>query len=62
MFSFRYVLRETGQNLWRNILLAVATVITVGVSLAMFGASCCSNGPWTALLPAGRTASSSSCG
>ena len=37
MFSFRYVLRETGQNLWRNILLAVATVITVGVSLAMFG-------------------------
>lgn len=37
MFSFRYVLRETGQNLWRNLLLAVATVITVGVSLAMFG-------------------------
>ena len=37
MFSFRYVLRETGQNLWRNILLAVATVVTVGVSLAMFG-------------------------
>ena len=37
MFSFRYVLRETGQNLWRNVLLAVATVITVGVSLAMFG-------------------------
>ena len=37
MFSFRYVLRETAQNLGRNILLAVATVITVGVSLAMFG-------------------------
>ena len=37
MSSFRYVLRETGQNLWRNILLSVATVITVGVSLAMFG-------------------------
>ena len=37
MFSFRYVLRETGQNLWRNLLLAVATVVTVGVSLAMFG-------------------------
>ncbi len=37
MFSFRYVMRETGQNLWRNILLAVATVVTVGVSLAMFG-------------------------
>ena len=37
MFSLRYALRETGQNLWRNILLSVATVITVGVSLAMFG-------------------------
>ena len=37
MFSLRYALRETGQNLWRNILLAVATVITVGVSLSMFG-------------------------
>ena len=37
MLSYRYTLRETGQNLWRNILLAVATVITVGVSLAMFG-------------------------
>lgn len=37
MLSHRYVLRETGQNLWRNGLLAVATVITVGVSLAMFG-------------------------
>ena len=37
MFSLRYVLRETAQNLGRNILLAVATVITVGVSLAMFG-------------------------
>ena len=37
MFSFRYVLRETGQNLWRNVLLAVATVVTVGVSLSMFG-------------------------
>ena len=37
MLSHRYALRETGQNLWRNGLLAVATVITVGVSLAMFG-------------------------
>lgn len=37
MLSTRYALRETGQNLWRNILLALATVITVGVSLAMFG-------------------------
>ena len=37
LVSYRYTLRETGQNLWRNVLLAVATVITVGVSLAMFG-------------------------
>ncbi len=37
MLSYRYVLRETGQNLWRNGLLALATVITVGVSLSMFG-------------------------
>ena len=37
MLSYRYTLRETGHNLWRNVLLAVATVITVGVSLAMFG-------------------------
>ena len=37
MLSTRYALRETGQNLGRNFQLAVATVITVGVSLAMFG-------------------------
>lgn len=37
LVSYRYTLRETAQNLWRNVLLAVATVITVGVSLAMFG-------------------------
>ena len=37
MLSYQYTLRETGHNLWRNVLLAVATVITVGVSLAMFG-------------------------
>jgi len=37
MISPRYALRETGHNLWRNILLAVATVLTVGVSLAMVG-------------------------
>ena len=37
MISPRYALRETAQNLWRNFLLAVATVLTVGVSLGMFG-------------------------
>ena len=37
LVSYRYTLRETAQNLWRNVLLSVATVITVGVSLAMFG-------------------------
>ncbi len=37
MFNHRYALRETGQNLRRNWLLAFATIITVGVSLAMFG-------------------------
>ncbi len=37
MFTLRYAFRETAQNLRRNLLLAVATIITVGVSLAMFG-------------------------
>ncbi len=32
-----YAVRETGQNLWRNILLTTATIITIGVSLLMFG-------------------------
>ena len=32
-----YALRETGQNLWRNFLLSLATVITIGVSLWLFG-------------------------
>lgn len=32
-----YALRETGQNLWRNSLLSLATIITIGVSLWMFG-------------------------
>ncbi len=33
-----YALRETGQNLWRNFLLTLATIITIGVSLWLFGA------------------------
>ncbi len=32
-----YALRETGQNLWRNIMLSLATIITIGVSLWLFG-------------------------
>ena len=32
-----YALRETGQNLWRNFMLSMATVITIGVSLWLFG-------------------------
>ena len=32
-----YALRETGQNLWRNLLLSLATIITIGVSLWLFG-------------------------
>ncbi len=35
--SPRYVLRETGQNLWRNVLSSAATIITIGVSLWLFG-------------------------
>ena len=35
--SPRYALRETGVNLWRNILLSLATIITIGVSLWLFG-------------------------
>ncbi len=32
-----YVLRETGQNLWRNVLSSAAAIITIGVSLWLFG-------------------------
>ena len=32
-----YALRETGQNLWRNFMLSMATIITIGVSLWLFG-------------------------
>ncbi|MEM7140788.1 MAG: permease-like cell division protein FtsX [Actinomycetota bacterium] len=32
-----YALRETGQNLWRNFMLSFATIITIGVSLWLFG-------------------------
>ena len=32
-----YALRETGQNLYRNFMLSFATIITIGVSLWLFG-------------------------
>lgn len=32
-----YVARETGSNLWRNISLTVASLLTVAVSLSLFG-------------------------
>lgn len=32
-----YALKETGQNLWRNFMLSLATIITIGVSLWLFG-------------------------
>ncbi|GJM38603.1 MAG: cell division protein FtsX [Acidimicrobiales bacterium] len=32
-----YALRETGQNLWRNFMLSFATILTIGVSLWLFG-------------------------
>lgn len=32
-----YALCETGQNLWRNFMLSFATIITIGVSLWLFG-------------------------
>src|SRR5690606_10982702 len=34
-----YVVRETGSNLRRNITLSLAAVVTVGVSLALFGSA-----------------------
>ena len=35
--SARYVARETAANLWRNRLMAIAAVLTVGVSLSLVG-------------------------
>jgi cell division transport system permease protein len=37
--SFDYVARETASNLWRNRLMTIAAVLTVGVSLSLVGAS-----------------------
>jgi len=37
--SVDYVARETAANLWRNRLMTVAAVLTVGVSLSLVGAS-----------------------
>lgn len=35
--SFDYVAKETGQNLWRNRVMALAAVLTVAVSLSLVG-------------------------
>ena len=35
--SARYVAKETASNLWRNRLMAIAAVLTVGVSLSLVG-------------------------
>jgi cell division transport system permease protein len=35
--SPRYVIRETATNLWRNRLMALAAILTVGVSLSLVG-------------------------
>ena len=35
--KLNYVARETGSNLWRNVSLTVASVLTVAVSLCLFG-------------------------
>jgi cell division transport system permease protein len=37
--SLDYVTRETASNLWRNRLMTIAAVLTVGVSLSLVGAS-----------------------
>jgi cell division transport system permease protein len=37
--SLRYVTRETATNLWRNRLMAIAAVLTVGVSLSLVGSA-----------------------
>ena len=34
-----YLIRETGTNLWRNVWLTIAAVLTVFVCLALFGSS-----------------------
>ena len=35
-FRVDYLVRETGQNLFRNIMLTIATVVTIAVSLSIF--------------------------
>jgi len=37
--KIRFLLAETGQNIWRNLALTLASVIVVGVSLSLFGSS-----------------------
>ena len=37
--KIRFLLGETGQNIWRNIALTLASVLVAAVSLSLFGAS-----------------------
>ena len=37
--KIRFLLAETGQNIWRNLALTLASVLVAAVSLALFGAS-----------------------
>ncbi|NNC79106.1 MAG: ABC transporter permease [Acidimicrobiales bacterium] len=37
--KIRFLLAETGQNIWRNLALTLASIIVVGVSLSLFGSS-----------------------
>jgi len=38
-YRFGYLFRETGNNLWRNTTLFLATIVAVWISLAMFGSA-----------------------
>ncbi len=37
--KIRFLLAETGQNIWRNLALTLASIIVVGASLSLFGSS-----------------------
>lgn len=37
--KLRFLLAETGQNIWRNVALTLASIIVVGASLSLFGSS-----------------------
>ena len=55
-----YVVRETTNNLLRNLLLTFASVITFTVSLGILGELCSSKRVWTTPSPSGAMTLSSS--